>query len=131
MELEIKHLTPYLPYKLKGQLIGYPKGTEVTMGLYLSNMEKVWTIDMFNSDVVKPILYPKTHLHNLQNEILIRWGGGLSNRAKAQWLKEITDEMMYSAYTSLRYDFVDFMCEHHIDVFGLIEKGLAEVKKPT
>jgi len=72
---------------------------------------------------VKPLLRRKTYLHSLQNEILIRWGGGLSDRAKAQWLKEITDNMLYTAFTSLRYDFVEFMLENHIDVFGLIDVG--------
>ena len=69
MKLEIKHLAPYLPYELKGQLIGYPKGTTVTMGTFLSNQQKMWTIDMFQQNEVFPILKP---LSKLSNEELIR-----------------------------------------------------------
>ena len=71
MKLEIKHLAPYLPYELKGQLIGYPDGTTVTMGTYLSNQQKMWTIDMFLQNEVHPILKP---LSQLSNEDLIPIG---------------------------------------------------------
>lgn len=121
MEIELKYLAPYFPYGLK-----------VMYASRLGNIKKeaILTVDDYTRlksyKYFKPMLRRKTHLHALQNEILIRWGGGLSEKAKAQWLKEITDNMLYSAFTSLRYDFVEFMLENHIDVFGLIEVGLAK-----
>jgi hypothetical protein len=130
MELQIKHLTPYLPYKLQFLMASEPESKE-------PNIDELKSIDTGLKMVnfgwgnakplteIKPILKPKAHLHKLQNEILIRWGGGLSDRAKAQWIKETTDDMLYSATNSLRYDFIELMLENHIDIFGLIDAGLA------
>jgi len=129
MELTIKHLAAYLPYGLKGLKIS--KGNFKTD----PNIEEI--IDLTISDIgaflkkryhvisCKPILRRKSYLNKLQDEIVIRWGGGLGEKAKAQWLHEMTFDMMYSATNSLRYDFVEFMCENHIDIFGLIDSGLA------
>lgn len=133
MELEVKHLAPYLPYGLKLQYVEREKVISIGIMRTISHndfethptridinyegQEHIW---MF-----KPLLRRKTYLHSLQSEMLIRWGGGLSDRAKAQWIKEVTDDMMYSAFNSLRYDFVELMLENHIDVFGLIDAGLA------
>lgn len=120
MELEFKYLSPYLPY-----------GIKVKYASKLGNIKKEATLTISdyawlkNKIYFKPVLRRKSHLYTLQSEILIRWGGGLSDRAKAQWLKEMTDEMVYSPFASLRYDFVEFMLENHIDVFGLIDAGLA------
>ena len=134
MELEVKHLAPYLPYGLKLQYVVREKVEQTGIMKSINHNEdethptKVSISAMYNEEHIwmfKPMLRRKTHLHTLQSEILIRWGGGLSDRAKAQWLKEVTDDMLYSAFNSLRYDFVELMLENHIDVFGLIDTGLA------
>ena len=134
MELEVKHLAPYLPYGLKLQYVVREKVEQTGIMKSISHNEdethptRVSISAMYNEEHIwmfKPMLRRKTHLHTLQSEILVRWGGGLSDRAKAQWLKEITDDMLYSAFNSLRYDFVELMLENHIDVFGLIDAGLA------
>jgi len=120
MELELKYLAPYLPYDLKvkheSRLGNIKKEAILTMSDF------TW---LRNQKYFKPMLRKKTYLHRLQDEILIRWGGGLSNNAKGKWLKEVTDNMMYSAFNSLSYDVIEFMLENHIDVFGLIDAGLA------
>ena len=134
MELEVKHLAPYLPYGLKLQYVVREKVEQTGIMKSISHNEdethptRVSSSAMYNEEHIwmfKPMLRRKTHLHTLQSEILVRWGGGLSDRAKAQWLKEVTDNMLYSAFNSLRYDFVELMLENHIDVFGLIDAGLA------
>lgn len=134
MELEVKHLAPYLPYGLKLQYVVREKVEQIGIMKSISHNEdethptRVSISAMYNEEHIwmfKPMLRRKTHLHTLQSEILVRWGGGLSDRAKAQWLKEVTDDMLYSAFNSLRYDFVELMLENHIDVFGLIDAGLA------
>lgn len=124
MKLELKYLAPYLPYNVKCKMKLGPYFEEEISVIDSSNF---WHIQNDHSASIKPILRPLSDLtkENYQNEILIRWGGGLSDRAKAQWLKEVTDDMLYSAYNSLRYDFVEFLLEHHFDVFGLIPQGLA------
>jgi len=133
MELEVKHLAPYLPYSLKLQYIVREKviSTGIMQSISQNNSETHPTRVSINYQgeehiwMYKPMLRRKTHLHTLQSEILIRWGGGLSDRAKAQWLKEVTEDMIYASFNSLRYDFVELMLENHIDVFGLIDAGLA------
>jgi len=133
MELEVKHLAPYLPYGLKLQYVEREKviSTGIMQSISQNNSETHPTRVSINYQgeehiwMYKPMFRRKTYLHTLQSEILIRWGGGLSDIAKAQWLKEVTDDMLYSAFNSLRYDFVELMLENHIDVFGLIDAGLA------
>ena len=134
MKLGLKHFAAYLPYGLICEVINW----DAKISRYMTTISELHAVysdgscvfhDLVESEQgfesVRPILYHKTHLHNLQNEILIRWGGGLSDKGKAKWLKEVTDDMLYSAVNSLRYDFVKFMLENHIDIFGLIEEGLA------
>jgi hypothetical protein len=132
MTLELKHLAPYLPYNLYFNRLEHECIDKSTNPVTYSREKypvktqlNFVTLNGFNYKENKPLLRRKTYLHNLQSEMLIRWGGVLSDRAKAQWLKEVTDDMLYSAFNSLRYDFVELMLENHIDVFGLIDAGLA------
>lgn len=129
-QIEIKHLAPYLPYGVKilrpdGKTLLQLIGIENNLLIFREpNRDNVSYGDITKN---KLALRPMSDLTKevYQNEILIRWGGGLSDRAKAQWLKEVTDEMLYSAFNSIRYDFVEFMLEHHLDVFNLIPQNLA------
>ena len=129
MKLEIKHLSIYAPYKLQ-VLLGQNKRDLTAISLdshfvfvtaYCGSREK----QMAGIENIKPILKPKTFLHELQDEIYIRWGGGISKEAKGYWLKGFIDNLMYTAYPALKYDEIDFMAEYHIDIFDLINKGLA------
>ena len=125
MKLELKHLAPYLPYRLK--VLSYQRVKSLrslssdTLYLY-GNVLKGYTYKE-----CKPILRPLSDLTKdlYQDEILIRWGGGLSEKATVKWLKAVTDEMKLTAYNALRFDFVEFMLEHHFDIFNLIPQGLA------
>lgn len=137
-QLTIKEIAPYLNYELNmycGKLMDtyliYPILGLANNEFYTyvngedDSMGRIWMdIEQYKA---KPILYPLSSLTNkdIQDEIMIRWGGGLSDKAKENWLKEVTDEMMYTAFNALRYDFVELMLEKHIDLFGLIPSGLA------
>ena len=129
MKLETKHLAPYSPFKLK-VLLGKNKRDLTAISLdspfvfvtaYVGSREK----QMAGIESIKPVLKPKAFLHELQDEIYIRWGGGISKEAKGYWLKGFTDNLMYTAYPSLKFDEIEFMAEYHIDIFGLINQGLA------
>lgn len=129
MKLEIKHLAPYAPFKLK-VLLGSTKRDLTALSLdspfvfvtyYVGSREK----QMAEIENIKPILKPKTFLHELQDEIYIRWGGGISKEAKGYWLKGFIDNLMYTAYPTLNFDEIEFMAEYHIDIFDLINQGLA------
>jgi hypothetical protein len=130
MELEIKHLAPYLPYGLTFLIESKHDSKEpninelksIDIGLKMVNFG--WGNAKYFTEI-RPILKNKIHLYNLQIEILNKWGDGLSDKAKGYWLKEMIENMINSTYDSLRFDEVEFMLENHIDVFGLIDKGLA------
>ena len=130
MELEIKHIAPYLPYGL--QVLRPDNKTILSVNGIVGNLYifdeigKHETYGAIKSNGNKPLLYPKSHLYKLQDEMVARWGQGLTGRSLEYWKQTLTAEMMQDDYNSIRYDFVQFMLEKNIDVFGLIPAGLAE-----
>ena len=107
MELELKHLAPYLPYGLKGN---YEVSEVVPSAKFeLRNKElRTDNIDFFLS-FAKPILRPISDLK--KNEFPFKLGTYTQN---FKFTLENTE-----------YQFIERMIELHFDVFGLIEKGLA------
>jgi hypothetical protein len=129
MKLEIKHLAVYAPYNIK-VLLGNTKRDLTAISLdspfvfvtaFLGSRDK----QMAGIENIKPVLRHKTYLNQLQDEIFIRWGGGVSKESKGYWLKGFIDNLMYTAYPALRLDEIEFMAEYHIDIFDLINQGLA------
>ena len=132
MKLELKHLAPYLPYKLKGKLENedyYP----TTIGeLYRletsadSDNIPYCIVDVYEGEIVdfKPILRP---LSDLTKEIEVNGDkfiphiklGGRPN------LKDYDIEYLSKNIDNMSYGLVSKLIEWHFDVFGLIEKGLA------
>jgi len=134
MELEIKHLAPYLPYKLKCkwnkskpyELIGLRNGNES-----VNNELWIWKDGMdygtgYLYECV-PILRP---LSDLNNEIVINgekhqmWL--LINGQKALENGEIENMNGYQySILELSYNKIQTILKFHFDIFGLIEKGVA------
>lgn len=127
MKIELKHLAPYLPYKLTGVSKEGSAFYLATGNNMLGRGVEDRDIGTWLSTGIKPILRPLSDLtkEEYKNEILIRWGGGLYDYAKTRWLVDIINDMQYTAHNSLRYDFIEFLSEYHFDVFGLIPEGLA------
>ena len=130
MKLESKHIVLYYPHKLNVCMNGLIKH-DLIIEEVLSIREYSGVV-YFNNHCLpingiswKPILRQLSELDNYKDEILIRWGGGLPEKAKEKWVKSIIDEMKYTAYNALRYDFIEFMAEHHFDFMGLIPASLA------
>jgi hypothetical protein len=101
-KLELKHLAPYLPYRLKSL---FPDEEDISkeyeMELDMDNVE------YFLTDA-KPILRPLTPLQNfvvLTTEECLCVSSGLAHNIP-QWKFEV-------------------LVENHFDVFGLIPAGLA------
>lgn len=113
MELELKHLAPYLPYNLEGIS---SSGTIFLLSTF-SNMKgrgvESRSIDMWLSNRFKPLLLP------------------LSSLTKADWslymsLYGLTKtEILENHIEYLPYGLINSWFENHIDIFGLIEAGLA------
>ncbi len=137
MKLEIKHLTSYLPYELKGFCTDDLQGVEIMNGLQKISDSCIEVIsDKEPMDLIyfKPILFP---LSSLTKEITIN-GETFVPIYKIyefeQWdtdeLEEIindgTIEGIYSDLNLVTYSHTERLFEWKIDVFGLIEAGLAE-----
>ena len=117
MQLELKHLSAYLPYGLKfywEQLDGTPN--------------KPWTLTINSVDFAlehqnKPILRPLSDLTkeiehngekvNIFNRIEIYKGSGVDY---------LIEQIRFGFVEVIIYN---ILLEHHFDVFGLIEKNLA------
>lgn len=126
MKLELKHLAPYLPYELK----------------ILNGWGDVKTLKYFHLDDegngfikhVKPILRPLSDLRtaklfdNYGDEKLtaIEEFYGNWDLTPYDWvLTEVSDGKQLERLLELSYNVIDKLLEHHFDVFGLIDNGLA------
>ena len=118
MKLELKHLSPYLPYDLKGFCTDDLQGIEIMNGLkkISDNCIEVIT-DKEPMDLIffKPILFP------------------LSQFVKFTFPREVEEYLLYysadfilNQTNRLAYFIIQEFLSNKIDVFGLIEAGLAE-----
>lgn len=122
MKLELKHLAPYLPYKMRFVIDMYeftegnckPEIRHFTMGNDLSMC----------LNYGKPILRPLSDLLKdvkVDNDV-INFQKHF-NEYEFEWL--ITSNNKRKLINSLDYFIVSKMIEYHFDIFGLINEGLA------
>ena len=135
MKLELKHLAGYLPYNLKIET-HYGWDTMSTLNDWSVNgdCEESYSYETLEETDFKPILRP---LSDLTKEIKV-------NNKKfcfEQWLNESSCPEEYAQYTRciyktlsdgspidihyLSYRIIKKMYEHHFDIYGLIDAGLA------
>lgn len=154
MELEFKHIAPYLPYGLKVQVAGEWIDDEE------SNGPRIWdVVGIADGEIIThkegyianieneiedcfPILRPLSDLTDSEVKILFRHkaeSGVTVERYCSDLAKEITItatyKMMGDAFTdfvicrntvdNVDYWIVEILVSNHFDVFGLIEAGLA------
>ncbi len=135
MELEVKHLAPYLPYGLNLQYVVREKVEKTgIMKTIIHNEDEAHptkiSIDWNDAEHIwmfKPILRP---LSDLNNEIVINgekhqmWL--LINGQKALENGKIENMNGYQySILELSYNKIQTILKFHFDIFGLIEKGLA------
>jgi hypothetical protein len=129
-ELELKHILPYLPYKLKCN----EKWTLIS----LSSLEDHAMFDYsarFDGEnkkgyiqFLKPMLRPMSDLfkdivHNERKvnvSILLKRSLESSSVKSGKFLYPLTEPL------AMPYFLIQVLFEYHFDVFGLTEKGLAE-----
>jgi hypothetical protein len=116
MELELKHLAPYLPYGLKLFYTHTKKIGQVsniyTIGEGYDNDDIKISIDYTDGEHIwmyKPILSP---LSDLTEDVL-------------QEFNFIKKPIVNQDLESLSYGFMQHCFKNHFDVFGLIPKRLA------
>jgi hypothetical protein len=106
MKLELKHLAPYLPYKLRIKRIDYEHKNLFLLGIYFYDV--VHQLGRTPFDFIKPILRPLSELEEFSPAI-------------HNYLIKNCENYV------VRLQQIDYivLIENHFDVFGLIEKGLA------
>lgn len=117
MKLELKHLSPYLPYGLKGEITRniYPRSKEIKE-VTITNISD-WNTRAYS---IKPILRPLSELFEDKYKNLFF----ISDYTYAI-LRKVQDGNKYNEVEALPYFVTVKLLENHFDVFGLIEKGLA------
>ena len=124
MELELKHLAPYLPYELKilnGKEYDIVNGIDnkTVISLFRGHLENFTTIEN-----VKPILRP---LSDLTKEIKVNGNLFTPNHHPLFkiFISADMDWFIDNCPFFVDYGQVQKLLEWHFDVFGLIELGLA------
>jgi hypothetical protein len=128
-KLELKYLTPYLPYKLKCEILNYKcdyvgEKYGVINGFYYLGGEVHYTFKDRSTagktrKLIKPILRPISDLTEKQfNEF------SLSDMITHGFHNVFWQEENFSV-NHLMYHDLEILLKNHFDVFGLIEKGLA------
>ena len=130
MKLELKHIAPYLPYGLKfrnGKEFDVVTGIDnnTVISLFRGHLTNFTSIEE-----IKPILRP---LSDLTKEIEVN---GIKYESVEHYFEEIYyTQTFHKQVKSIiqderwinhcEYILVEFLFEHHFDVFGLIPQGLA------
>jgi len=113
MKLELKHLSPYLPYNLN-MILKKDEWMEWKVQ-EIKPLRVLWFNDNQESIGYKPILRPLSDLTKYKNIIF-----------KLQKFNNDTTLLFIDFdYKVISYWEYEFLIENHFDVFGLIEKGLA------
>jgi len=124
MKLELKHLCSYLPYGLMLSAEYMWPGCKIPLVVanYSSDMRNGINATEAIERGAKPILRPLSDLtkeieHNGERFVpVIEWG----------WVEDINRfNHNYFKYRFESYWKFEQLINHHFDVFGLIEKGLA------
>ncbi|OED34232.1 hypothetical protein AB832_07700 [Flavobacteriaceae bacterium (ex Bugula neritina AB1)] len=149
-ELELKHVAPYLPYYLEA--INEDKEIKcVRWGIQTYTKRHVGLNFLLikQDNDFKPLLRPMSDLFkNIEHqgkkvnvaELIVNWDDDLEMSREETGNKAIwdddqecflrfnirTDRKHDNFVNGLRYWIVEILFEYHFDVFGLIEKGLAE-----
>ncbi|AMR34158.1 hypothetical protein A0256_23255 [Mucilaginibacter sp. PAMC 26640] len=123
MKLELKHLSPYLPYGLKVIPNEFLKHQTCVLGIQLDplNIEIVRYGEIRESKValknIKPVLKPLSDLYNTD-------GFSLSKMISHGYHNSFWSKEKFSVKHVYYHDLL-ILLEHHFDVFGLIDSGLA------
>ena len=131
MELELKHLAPYLPYKLKLQIAGEYIDDNEHEGL------RTWRMaGIVDNDI---LVHKQGYISNIENEIedcfpILRPLSDLNKEIQIGefytsfrlHLKRIYPSESISSNTATwTWRSFEWLLERHFDVFGLIPGGLA------
>jgi len=128
MELELKHLAPYAPYGIK-VFLGKTERDLTAISIdskfvfvtqWIGSREK----QMADIKDIKPILRPLSDCVDINSPVLNSINADLPIQMQ---ICDLANKRI--GYWNCCYEAINTMCEHHIDIFGLIDAGLAIEKK--
>ena len=135
MKLEIRHLAPYLPYGLNIKDVKHGSVFEALHFITTPNQDfslfKGNFDQLTNDKYLKPVLFPLSSLTkeitiNGESFIPIREIKNLELFSHYELEDFVRNNFTYGYIESLSYQLLSQLFEWKFDVFGLIEKGLAE-----
>ena len=115
-KIELKHLAPYLPYKLMVKLLDEKPRVMIASGSSSVNWIGIGACIKWNK-FCEPILRPLSDLTRLGTPIIQPYTDCLIIINQLHILN--------NDVSILPYQLFEILLEHHFDVFGLIDKGLA------
>jgi len=131
MKLELKHLAPYLPYELKYAILSDddndtyyidPKHNTIGVGGNQSNVTNICLVE-YSKPIYKILLRPLSDLFNGDYEDILDEFSEVSLEAfKLAFLSKLRP---LNTLDKINYTIANKLFEHHFDLFGLIEEGLA------
>ena len=136
-QLELKEIVGYLPYGLKCISQVENLGVETIKGfeIYSSGIELITNIDNLHILESKPILFPISILTEFLREIYQEYNYSLLAIKKMPYATIVTYQLMGETFKDIVYSQGSFNCcpmyvfnkllEKKLDVYNLIEKGLA------
>ena len=126
MKLELKHLAPYLPYGLKAKFQSTNKKTcrKYVIGT-ISAMYSDCSICCYDTvnatpDNFKPILRPLSDYTDINSDTMNSLNCDMSDQIQ---ISEFASKKI--SLSSVSAGAYDILISNHIDVFGLIDQGLA------
>lgn len=122
MNLELKQIVPYLPYQLKIKTDKMFKGNPIMELSHENVYNKLSLVSflLFQQKNYKPILIPLSDFADINSKKMCELNFDISTQID---LNELA--IKYKHYTSCYYTTANACFENHIDIFGLIDKGLA------
>jgi hypothetical protein len=126
MKLEIKHLAPYLPYGLKAKFQAKNKKTcrkyvIGTISVIYSDCS-ICCYDTVNAtpDQFKPILRPLSDYADIDSDALCDINCDMSDQIQ---ISEFANKRI--SLSAISVGAFEILVSNHVDVFGLIDEGLA------
>ena len=126
MELELKHLAPYLPYNIRMSRLNKDDKPVI---IHMNNGNIMYPIE--RPDRCKPVLRPMSDFDKT----------GIAGEKYYSFMSKINEDLPYGfkidrdlefdidipSFVHCKYamQVYDFLFENHFDVFGLINQGLA------
>lgn len=131
-KLELEHLVPYFPYKVKGIRQDGGKEIYTLSSIYYKDSAVVWKPDNFGDSTMIPMCLILRPLSDLTKEIEVNGKKFVPVEyfedkyytldLHKQCLKLLENENWINQSD---YMLIDYLFSWHFDVFGLIEQGLA------